>query len=491
MQNKPEIGEIPCQERLVPIKLPAAERASYMELNQQLMSQDMKISRGGGGKIDSDRAKRLREIMGSSKSPEEALLKRCSHFTLEDLGKNRENASQDCDIIVQTRMGQYKATVSELKKHLKHATWLKSECTSEHEHFTKWKRSVSTNAFGDFETRDVLMKIIETAEKEYSKKDEDIFYRQPPTLEELQALKEKKEAEEAGKEGGKKKAGKGGKTKKASNTPEVISRKKSRKQGAAKADSDVNSDVSSVSPAGVAEVEMKDTRPIRLETEKEKIQALRSLTGHLRNLAKELVSRTRALRFFEVVRAVQLWQSELLDKSCRKKPRLPAGRIVSQAPTCSRCKIVAQDPSAIAILGLCGHTACVSCIAAPERGGECVTVGCDAPAHSYHIHKAIELGQEDQEARVGRHDGKKMEDVMDLVKNKIPEQDQVLIFVQFNDLMVKVSAALDYHGIKHWALMENSRTLAYKRMEDFQINDGKDRKKVLVLNLADESAAGA
>jgi len=462
-----------------------------MELNQQLMSQDMKISRGGGAKIDSDRAKRLRDIMGSSKSPEEALLKRCSHFTLEDLGENRENASQDCDLIVQARKSQYKATVAELKVNLKHATWLDGECTNVHEHFTKWKRSVSTNAFGDLETKDVLMKIIETAEEEYSKEHEDVFYRQPPTVEELEAMKKIKEAEGEAKKEAKEKTGKTGKARKAPKTPKITSNKKSRKQQGVEAGSSADSDGSGVLPASGAYVETIDTRPIRLTTEKEKVQALRTLTGHLRNLAKELVSRTRALRFFKVVRAVQLWQSKPLNKKPNKKIKLPAGRVVSQAPTCSRCKSVAQDPSAIAILGLCGHTACASCIAAPERGGECVIVGCDAPAHGYHIHKAIELGQEDEEARVGRHDGKKMEDVMDLIKNKFPKQDQVLVFVQFNDLMEKVSAALDYHRIEHWALTENSRRFAPRWMDDFQNNEGKDKKKVLVLNLADESAAGA
>lgn len=478
----------------MPIKLPAAERASYMELNQQLMSQDMKLSRGGGAKIDSDRANRLMEIMGSSKSPEEALLKRCSHFTLEDLRKNRKNGSQDCDLIVQARSNQYEATVAALKVNLKHATWLKRECTKEHEHFRKWTRSVSANAFGDLDTSDVLMKLVRTAEKEYSKLHENIFYRQSPSVEDLSATESKDEAKDEAKEKlgeaapiskapSKQKAVKAMKGVKAGRVlkkSKAPSKKGFRKQAVVQAGSDLDGDSSGVPLAGITSIESKNTRPIRLETEPEKVKALRTLTGQLRNLAKELVSRTRALRFFEVVNAVQRWQTDL-----------SAGRASSRAPTCSKCKSVAQDPSAIAILGLCGHTACESCLAAPERGGECVTIGCDAPAHNYHIQKAIELGQEDRKARVGRHDGEKMDDVMDLIENKIPKKDQVLVFLQFNDLMEKVSEALDHHGIKHWALTEGSRRHAYKVMEDFQINDTKDKKKVLILNVADESAAGA
>ena len=430
----------------MPIMLPAAERASYMELNQQLLSQDMKLSRGGGSRIDDDRANRLRELMGTSKTPEEALLKRASHFTLDDLSENRQNAPQDCDLIVHARMAQYETTIAELKLHLKHATWLKHECKGEHEHFTKWTRSVFANAFGDAETREVLEEIMKTAEKEHSKTHEVLFYRQSP-VDEIQT----KEAKQ--KKGGK-----------APRIPKASSKKGSKKK-------------CPETPI-VTNVDPQENLPVRLKSDNERVQALRTLTGHLRHLAKDLVSRTRALRFFKVVRASQLWQSELL-----------AG-LAPEPLTCSKCKSTAQDPSAFSILGVCGHTACKSCLTAPERGDDCVISNCDAPAYSYHIHKAIELGQEDPKDRVGRHDGQKMDDVINLIK-KIPEEDQVLVFVQFNDLMEKFSAALDHHKIKHWALTEDSRRNAHKLMDDFQTNQGEDKKKVLVLNLADESAAGA
>ena len=473
----------------MPVKLPAAERASYMELNQQLMSQDMRLMRGGGTRMDNDRAKRLREILGSSKSPEEALLKRCSLFTLGELGKNRKNASQDCDLIVKARTNQYSGTIKELELNLKHATWLQRACEKEHEHFKKWKHGVSTN-LGDHDTKVVLMNIIQSAEKGYSNEHEDIFYRQPPTVRELQAKTETKEVAKvkAAKDG---KTAKAKKAKKAPRPRKASSRKSSRKSPAVQAGSDDDSDNSNGAPASASNIEPKDTRPIRLLEEKEKVQALRDLTGHLRALSTELVARIRALRFFKVVRAVQFWQCKPLNKNPRKKLKSPAVRVGPLAPECSKCKTVVHDPKAIAIFGLCGHTACASCLAAPERGGECVIVGCHAPVHSYHVHKAIELGEEDQHARVDRHDGQKMEDVMDLIKTKIAEHDQVLLFVQFNDLMEKVSAALDYHGIKHWALTENARRYAPNWMADFQTNVKADKKKVLVLNLADESAAGA
>ncbi|KAI9877173.1 MAG: hypothetical protein M1830_004631 [Pleopsidium flavum] len=452
-QNEAEIDEIPYREHIRPILLPAAERASYMELNQQILSQDMKLPRGGRAKIDNDRTNRLREIMGTSKTPEEALLKRCSHFTLEDLGINRENASQDCDLIIQVRMNQHKDTLAELKTNLKHAAWLKEECKEHDEHFTKWTRNVKANALGDLESKDLLLSMIEKAKKEYSKKHEELFYREPPTPEEKAAKKKRKQAREEA---------------------ETAAKEPAKGEYSEDESGDVD-----VLLTEVANIEPDDPRPIRLTEVKDKVQALRTLTGHLRNLAKELVSRVRALRFFKVVRAVQLWQSEL-----------PAGGGISQAPACSGCKTVAQHPSATYVLGLCGHTACESCLNHLERGGECISAGCDAPAHKHHIHKATELGQEDRKAREGRHYGKKLEVIMDLIKRKIPVDEQVLLFVQFDDLIEKVSAALKYHGIEHYAISEKSSRYAAKWVDDFQENQGREKKKVLVLNLANETAAG-
>lgn len=389
--------------------LPGAEQASYMELAQQFRLQDMKLPRGGRTVQDNDRAIRLQETMGSSKTPEEALLKRCSHFTLEGLNQDPENASQDCELIVQERQRQENDTIAEIEDNLKEAFKLKGECQEHDEHFTKWRRNLEVNAFGDLETTNLLTKMVANAQKECS-------------------------------------------------IPQKGAEKIFKKTGSKRKDAPLDDELVKLRQA---------------------TQKLRTLTGHLRNVVKELVSRVRALRFFQVIRAIQLWHS-----------KAPVGCDIPQAPTCSGCKKTVQDSSAVSVLGLCGHTACDSCLASPKRNGECVVVGCDAPANDAYIQKAAELGQEDRKARVGRHYGKKLEEVIDLIKNKIPKDDQVLLFVQFDDLLKKVSAALTEHNIKHCALSEQSRPKAFKLMDDFQQNDGKDKKKVLVLDVTTVYAAG-
>lgn len=64
-QNIAEIDEIPWEEKIEKINLPAAERAIYLELEHHLRALDMTIKRGK--KTESDREKRLAQALGESK----------------------------------------------------------------------------------------------------------------------------------------------------------------------------------------------------------------------------------------------------------------------------------------------------------------------------------------------------------------------------------------------------------------------------------------
>jgi len=64
LQNIAEIDEIPSVEKIVIVDLPAAERAIYLELEHHLRALDMTIKRGK--KTESDREKRLAQVLGES-----------------------------------------------------------------------------------------------------------------------------------------------------------------------------------------------------------------------------------------------------------------------------------------------------------------------------------------------------------------------------------------------------------------------------------------
>ncbi|KAM0792935.1 hypothetical protein ACM66B_002694 [Microbotryomycetes sp. NB124-2] len=109
-QNIAEIDEIPYSEELIKIDLPAAEMAIYRELEHHLLAlaadlgKIQKIKKEKKG----DREVRLSQALGESKSPEEALLKRCSHFSL-DMDEETaalQDAPHVCDKIVAKRTQQ-------------------------------------------------------------------------------------------------------------------------------------------------------------------------------------------------------------------------------------------------------------------------------------------------------------------------------------------------------------------------------------------------
>ncbi|GAA5990551.1 hypothetical protein JCM10908_003126 [Rhodotorula pacifica] len=155
-QNRAEIDEIPLEIEHVGVRLPGAEMAIYRELEHHLTSLDVNLSRLAKIKADkqSDRDRRLREALGQSQTPEEALLKRCSHFTL-DLDETRlqsgDEAPDVCDFIHGLREQQLAECQRELKFKLLAASWMHREAkvkdyydvtNAPHEHFREWIRRI-------------------------------------------------------------------------------------------------------------------------------------------------------------------------------------------------------------------------------------------------------------------------------------------------------------------------------------------------------------
>lgn len=109
-QNWAEIDEIPYEEEIVSVELPAAEMAIYRELEHHLLALDANLTKLArvDKKKQGDREVRLLAALGESKTPEEALLKRCSHFSL-DMDQETaalESAPHVCDQIVRRRQTQ-------------------------------------------------------------------------------------------------------------------------------------------------------------------------------------------------------------------------------------------------------------------------------------------------------------------------------------------------------------------------------------------------
>ena len=394
-QNAAENDEIPIDDTIRTVNLAAAERAIYMELQQQLCSQDMKLKSGTKINKDNDRSNRLKDLLDECESPGEALLKRCSQFQFNSTGSH--NATGACNTIVSLRKEQLDSLLRSLKTKLVCAAKWKLICGDSDLHYIKWKNHLESGVLGDADARSVVKGLVHQAESSIAVKKD--------------VLKNKNE-----------------------------------------------------------------------ETIKEAVKELRSLTERIRVDSVELVARTRALRFFEHVRNIQFWQSQSRDASAS-----------TAVPVCDRCSSDLHEPSEVSVFGLCGHTTCNACLASSNRGTECLATGCDAAAFDYHIVKATELGKDDGVMRVGQYYGTKIQQLVALIRDQIPKEDQVLVFAQFNDLMLTLSAAFDEYNISHAAItadVESHGDTAGKIIKDFQENQMKTRNKVLLLNPTSSSAAG-
>lgn len=391
-QNIAEIDEIPCTYEIQKVILPAAERAIYLELEHHLRALDMTIKRAK--KTESDREKRLNNALGESKTAEEALLKRCSHFDLDI--KDKENAMKACEIIVQDRTKQLEECRAELLKELQKGAKQEKKIgkLTEESMFQEYARVSRLEGVGDQEATDMVRGLLDEAVV--------------PVL-----------------------------------SPNHFANKTKGK------DDNISNSV------------------------KDLIWEHREHTHNIRKLTKELVGRVRSLRYFTVVRDLQRQRDT--------PPKVPC-------PGCKRDEVPMGE---VAVLSSCGHMGCMTCVRRSADREECVYAVsgmCKAAARILNIVKGETLGVDD-EARDGRgrHYGRKLEMVIDLIKNKIPKAERVLIFVQFPDLMMKVANALKVHKIKFLEI-QGSATQKSKNLEKYQ-NDSEER--VLLLNLMDESASGA
>ncbi|KAI9841565.1 MAG: hypothetical protein M1837_000611 [Sclerophora amabilis] len=498
-QNIAEIDEIPFQEELRPIPLSAAERAIYIELHQHLLSQDMRI-RKGKSKSQSDRERRLNEMIGESKTPEEALVKKCSHFFLDDFEVDEDNPTQACDLIVSIRQQQYDDLIAELQKELQCAVWLKRYCVKGGEdsdtHFQNWMGNVRQNVNGDLEVTAALSELIDNANANFSKDDGNLFFRQP-SLEEKEKGKakgkdkdkDKKEekdlskSKQVGKAKGKapaKPAVEKGKVKAKKVAPRKLIGKGKRKAASSESDfmesSEESEDPDEMDIDEDGEpVEAQESRSLMPASVSDKVAKLRLMTVHLRRLATELLLRQRSLRFMRLVRCLQL--AKVSDES-------------GPSACCSKCNQIQSSSESLAVFIVCGHSVCDKCRETYQHGIHCIVTGCNASVVEHQIVRANDLDGIDLRSRGAQHYGGKLEAVIELIRNETDADDQVLLFVQFDDLTDKVSVALDENNVSH-AVMKTKAKKAENVIEDFQKQTGKNKKKVLILNIADESAAGA
>ncbi|WVQ76242.1 hypothetical protein IAR50_005907 [Cryptococcus sp. DSM 104548] len=407
-QNIAEIEEIPTVEHVHTFMLPASEGAVYLELEHHLQALEMRTRKETKYKniTQGDRHARLEEALSDSKTAEEALLKRCCHFTLDLSDKTRDakSAQEACRHISSARALQLVACQADLANSVNQAviyhTWIKkkgyfTKSDPSPQPFTQWVASSwdTRKHQGDAEAARRVVKILES-------------------------------------------------------------------------ECNIKNAVIPSSPAGKA-----DSVPKGAKVDDVKWQ-LREQTHLLRKLSKELVGRVRSLRFFEVIRKIQQGGEEasgvLETSGCEHKPSTDAS-------------------VSMAILSCCGHVACHDCLVKAASSQRCIEPEkCSAPVRQTNIVKVSTLGVEGQLSS-GRY-GAKLAKLVNLI-HTIPEDERVLVFLQWEDLAGKVSEALTTGGIPHHTLTGAVKARA-NTLDRFQTSDASS-SRVLLLKMNDASAAGS
>lgn len=434
----------------------------------------MRQVRGGKSRSDGDRVRRINEVLRSSSSSEEALIKCGAFFTVKSLATSEDPTLTPLEYLIREREVQEQDLVKEITTHLRHAEWLYRQCGNPESEYSRWQSHVNEGCVLDPDTRGRLLGLISRAQEGYHESHEGEFYREPRSVAQAREDKARMRAWEKDQ----KEAKKGKKGKK-------VPAKKTKRSEKAKAGTDED-DASDGTSESISSKESQndvdaleqplppffDPRPDRIPcaNREEKLKALRRLTGHLRRLGSDLSLRKGSLRFLESIKATIDWQAGT-DGPLR----------------CAGCNTT-NDPNLTFILGLCGHIACSDCLRRRLRGETCVAAGCDSAAEGHHTHCVAEFADQ------GQPDvkfGSKTDAVLQWIMNT-PEEDQVLLFVQFEDLMDQITTALHALGIKFHAIRNNKSMEAAENLDQFQEETRAGRRrKVILLNPSNESAAGA
>lgn len=194
----------------------------------------------------------------------------------------------------------------------------------------------------------------------------------------------------------------------------------------------------------------------------------------------ETLIRVRAARLFVVVRSFQ-------------------DRHPDDVFACSSCFRRLTDPTPLSILGECGHVFCKACIEVAKVEETCRLPACSGGAESFRMIKYSDVGfikNKDTNNNVNgekwqEYGGTKLLELIRLVQDtdRIPEDEQVLLFIQFPDLMEAASAALGKANITHLMIPVNDR-MASSKIAEFQTGTENVKSKVLILHLGDVSASG-
>ncbi|KAL1970168.1 hypothetical protein VTN77DRAFT_6573 [Rasamsonia byssochlamydoides] len=425
------------------ITLSAVETALYHELKLYFESCNARVRPSKQARFSNDQSARINEVFENSDTFEEALIKRCTYFNAMPSWCETSEPLDTLVKVIQRRKRDIAALVTTIKRDLKQAVWLFVALGQSDEHFAKLEQSVTKHDFGDAEVTKQASRLVKDALQAYRKNDWTEFWSKGKS--EKSASQKKASHEDSESEG------------KSQSDEESEHPKKKTK-------------LSCKDAGGTGK---KETQlPPFPEDKKEREKILREAATTLRSNISEWVTQARALRFMETVHRFQLGVN---------------------IPSCGRCGRQHASFGAYNLLGKCGHVVCKECVDALVKSEECPVHQCRGAVSSAYILNGRYFGRHQSQAPVSSFGGTKLQELVRLLQDttRIPEEDRVILFVQYEEFMDAATAALEASEIPHVAIGARDRGVRHK-VKAFT-NDNKSEggdPKVLILMLGSENSAG-
>ena len=208
------------------------------------------------------------------------------------------------------------------------------------------------------------------------------------------------------------------------------------------------------------------------------VQKLRDQKVDLHKKAIKYVERKRMLRFFLSLHQVRKSaSSKVFQQHCAHPP--------------------VRHITELHLLGRCGHIRCQACLNPTGTSGEiCGINGCSGSALDFQIIPAKDLMAGDVNVTGPVYYGKKIEDIIQVIELIRISGGQILLFVQFVDMMETLAEAFKAREITFFIITGEARAAQRedRMMQDFKSGakdaEGIPKVTILMLNASSSCAAG-
>ena len=247
------------------------------------------------------------------------------------------------------------------------------------------------------------------------------------------------------------------------------------KENAWLGDSEATTEVGQLLEAARNRPSKKGLEELRGISKDKMVKEAKTALSHLRQLCAELALRFRSQRF---VSSVETLREALCNES--------HGPIKCHAQKCPGAEV-----EEMYLTSQCGHLTCRHCMLARGDDENCVATGCSCTAPTTNFIKATELGSK-KEGEAKNSFGRKTNSIARLIK-KISPEDQGLVFAPNDETIAVLRAVFDHYNILYCTPSGCNSRKAAEVVEEFKASAREkveNRPKVLLLNLASETAAG-